>query len=68
MDFNNSPMPGYYYAFQYADGDPFYDVRWAVITELNGQTITSKRFILGVHRLAGGSYVPPVTLDSVVER
>ncbi len=60
------------YNFKYTDpNDPSgvsYDVRWAVVTQVNGSTVTSKRFILGVSQSGGDSFIPPVTLDTVVER
>jgi len=69
IDFGASPVTGY--SFTYADpNDPYgatFDVRWAVITRVNGSAITSRRFILGV-RQVGGTYVPPVTLDSMVSK
>ena len=60
------------YNFQYVDpNDPSrasYDVRWAVITLANGGAVTGKRFILGVSESGGSSFIPPVTLDTVVGR
>lgn len=60
------------YNFQYADpndpGGASYDVRWAVITQSNGGSVTSKRFILGVSQSGGGNFIPPVTLDTLVEK
>lgn len=69
IDFSGTPLSGY--NFQYTDpNDPSgvsYDVRWTVITHLNGSAITSKRIILGV-RQVGGGFVPPVTLDTMVQK
>jgi prepilin-type N-terminal cleavage/methylation domain-containing protein len=70
VDFSASTVAGY--NFSYKDpNDPYgvtYDVRWAVITEVNGTATTSRRFILGVRQLGGDTFVPPVTLDSMVEK
>jgi prepilin-type N-terminal cleavage/methylation domain-containing protein len=63
-------QPGY--NFQFVDvNDPTrtsYDIRWAVITVTNAAGPTSKRFIVGVRRLGGNAFYPPVTLDSMVEK
>lgn len=60
------------YSFTFADpndpGGVSYEVRWAVITQVNGGTVTGKRFILGVNQSGGPSFIPPVTLDAVVEK
>jgi hypothetical protein len=60
------------YNFTYADPDDpvgvSYDVRWAVITQAPGGSVSSKRFILGVSQSGGTSFLPPVTLDTVVEK
>lgn len=70
IDFSASPVTDY--SFTYTDpNDPYgvtYDLRWAVITKVSGTTITSKRFILGVSQSGGSTFVPPVTLDTVVEK
>lgn len=60
------------YHFTYTDAsDPTggsYDVRWAVVTTVSGGSVISKRFILGVSQSGGTDFIPPVTLDTVVER
>lgn len=60
------------YNFQYTDpNDPAgvqYDVRWAVITKVQGATVVSKRFILGVSQAGGNTFIPPVTLDATVTK
>jgi prepilin-type N-terminal cleavage/methylation domain-containing protein len=70
VDFSASQVDGY--SFSYADpNDPFgvnYDVRWAVVTTSNGPAIISRRFIVGVRQLGGSNFVPPVTLDALVEK
>jgi type II secretory pathway pseudopilin PulG len=70
IDFSASTVPGYNFSYQ-DPNDPYgvtYDVRWAVITGMNGASPTSKRFMLGVRQLGGSTFVPPVTLDTMVER
>jgi len=68
IDFSASPVDNY--SFSYTDpNDPFgitYDVRWAVVTTMNGTSIVSKRFFVGVRQLGGSSFVPAVTLDAMV--
>jgi len=60
------------YSFTYTDpNDPFgvtYDVRWAVVTTVNGASITGKRFFVGVRQLGGSTFVPAVTLDAMEEK
>jgi prepilin-type N-terminal cleavage/methylation domain-containing protein len=74
IDFSPSSLVSGY-NFTYTDPDDpqqvTYDVRWAVITYVNSNgLVTSKRIILGVRQSSpsGNTFVPPVTLDSVVER
>jgi len=70
IDFAAGQVTGY--NFQRADpSDPsgsFFDVRWAVITSVNGATITGKRFILGVRQQGGNGFFQPITLDTTVEK
>lgn len=67
-----APAPTNGFSFTYQDPtDPSgttYDVRWAVIVTGNGSTAASKRFILGVRRVGGNGYFPPITLDTMVSR
>jgi prepilin-type N-terminal cleavage/methylation domain-containing protein len=61
------------YSFTYQDpNDPFglvYDVRWAVITTLNDNGVTtSKRFILGTRKRGGNGIYRPVTLDTILSK
>src|SRR5579885_2547417 len=48
-------------------GASFY-IRWAVIITGNGSTVRGKRFIVGVRKLGGNGFFPPVTLDSAVRK
>jgi len=70
IDFSGAPVDNF--SFTYQDlNDPFavtYDVRWAVVTTVNGSSITGKRFFVGVRQLNGPSFVLPVTLDAMVEQ
>jgi len=70
VNFGVAQQPGY--SFNYLDpNDPShvtYDVRWAVVTQVNGTTVTGKRFVLGVRRLGGNQPLLPVTLDVMVEK
>lgn len=58
------------YSFVYHDpNDPsgvVYDVRWAVITTMNGSAVSSKRFILGARKKGGNGIYNPVTLDTIL--
>jgi len=70
IDFSGAPVDNF--SFTYTDpNDPFavsYDVRWAVVTTVNGTSITGKRFFVGVRQLNGSNFVPAVTLDAMVEQ
>jgi hypothetical protein len=70
VDFSASAVDNY--SFSYTDpNDPFgvtYDVRWAVVTTMQGTTIAGKRFFVGVRQLGGSNFVPAVTLDAMVKR
>lgn len=45
-----------------------YDVRWAVITTLNGSTVTAKRFIVGVWKRNRGVFNQPVNFDTTLQK
>jgi prepilin-type N-terminal cleavage/methylation domain-containing protein len=68
IDFSQSQVPGYYVT--YIDpNDPFqapYDVRWAVVTNTNGQAVCSRRLIVGVVRRSVETPSVPITLDTIV--
>jgi type II secretory pathway pseudopilin PulG len=70
IDFAAGQVPGY--NFSYIDpNDPYgasYDVRWAVITYVNGPQITGKRFLLGARQTGGAGFFLPLTLDTTVEK
>jgi hypothetical protein len=70
IDFSATAVANYSFTFPDST-DPTgttYDVRWAVIITGSTSRVTSKRFILGVRQLGGNGFLPPVTLDTVVER
>ncbi len=70
IDFSEAPVDGY--SFTYVDpNDPVastYDVRWAVVTQMNGSVVTGRRIILGVFRRGMRSPTMPVTLDTMVQK
>jgi type II secretory pathway pseudopilin PulG len=70
IDFSAAPQAGYSFPYQDPNdpGGAIYDVRWAVITGVNGTTVTSKRIILGIRQQGGNGYFQPITLDTMVER
>jgi len=70
INFGGAPIPGYSFTYQdpnSANGTTL-DVRWAVITSMNGPIVTGKRFILGVRQQGGNGYFLPITLDSTVAK
>jgi prepilin-type N-terminal cleavage/methylation domain-containing protein len=70
INFGAGQFAGYNFTYQ-DPADPSgltYDVRWAVITSMNGQIVSSKRLIVGVRQVGGNGYFQPVTLDTVVEK
>jgi len=70
IDFSAGQVSGY--SFSYIDpNDPFgatYDVRWAVVTYVQGSRVTGKRFLLGARQTGGNGFVLPLTLDTTVEK
>jgi prepilin-type N-terminal cleavage/methylation domain-containing protein len=70
IDFAAAPVDGY--NFTYLDpNDPYgaaYDVRWAVVTTVNGPITTGRRILLGVFRRGMRSPALPVTLDTMVSK
>jgi len=45
-----------------------YDVRWAVVTTVNGASITGKRFLWEFAQRGSSNFVPAVTLDAMEEK
>lgn len=70
INFSAGQVAGY--SFNYIDpNDPYgatYDVRWAVVTYVQGSRVTGKRFLLGARQTGGNGFVLPITLDTTVEK
>jgi len=70
IDFTATKVTGY--NLTYVDpNDSFsatYDVRWAVVTTLNGASLTAKRFIVGVWKKNTGVFNQPVNIDTTVQK
>jgi prepilin-type N-terminal cleavage/methylation domain-containing protein len=70
IDFTATKVTGY--NLTYVDpNDSFsatYDVRWAVVTTLNGTSLTAKRFIVGVWKKNTGVFNQPVNIDTTVQK
>jgi prepilin-type N-terminal cleavage/methylation domain-containing protein len=70
IDFSAGQVAGY--SFNYIDpNDPYgatYDVRWAVVTYVQGSRVTGKRFLLGARQVGGNGFALPLTLDTTVEK
>lgn len=67
IDYTASKVSGYNFLFTNPQDptDGAYDVRWAVITQVNSSSmVSSKRFIVGAQRIVGQQLLPPVTIDS----
>jgi prepilin-type N-terminal cleavage/methylation domain-containing protein len=71
INFTAAQVGGYSFTTPVDPEDPFgarYDVRWAVITDGNGKTASSRRFILSARLLGGNGYYLPLTLDAMVQK
>jgi len=77
IDFGAAVVAGYNYTFTDPNdlGDPAaptYQMRWAVISTVNGGVVVSKRFIVGCRRVGGGgngnSILLPAVVDTLVQR
>lgn len=70
INFTGGQVGGY--SYYYVDPEDTsgtkYDVRWAVINTGAAGNVYSRRFILGVQKSAGDTPLPPVTLDTTVEK
>jgi prepilin-type N-terminal cleavage/methylation domain-containing protein len=67
LDFTAAKVSGYYFLSTNAQdpSDGTYDVRWAVITQVNAAgKVAAKRFIVGAQRRVGTRVLPPVSLDA----
>jgi len=70
IDFTADKVPGY--SMTYVDPNDSqsarYDVRWAVVTTLNGASPTAKRFLVGVWKTPQDTFNQPVNLDTTIEK
>ena len=71
VDFNAAAVANY----NFTAADPnaavpaiAYEVRWSVITNMQGTTVVSKRFLVGVWKRDPRSVTPPVTVEAWVQR
>ena len=75
LDFTATPVPGYNYVFSDPNdqGDAAaasYRMRWAVISNVSGGVVVSKRFIVGCRRVGGTGQRPvnPAVVDTMVQK
>jgi hypothetical protein len=71
INFSVATVAGYSFTTPVDPEDPYgaqYDVRWAVITDGNGTTASSRRIILGARLVGGNRYYLPLTLDAMVQQ
>jgi len=71
INFTAGKVAGYNFTTVADPEDPFaaqFDIRWAVITDGNGATASSRRFIIGARQTNARSYIVPLTLDAMVQR
>jgi len=70
IDFSSSKVNGYNltYVDPHDSRSATYDVRWAVVTTLNGTNPTAKRFIVGVWKRNQGVFNQPVNIDTTLQR
>jgi prepilin-type N-terminal cleavage/methylation domain-containing protein len=71
INFSVAAVGGYSFNTPVDAQDPYgaqYDVRWAIITDGNGTTASSRRIILGARIVGGNRYYLPLTLDAMVQQ
>ena len=72
IDFSASPVTGFSipaYVDKYDPSGATFDVRWAVIPQVSGGKVISKRIIIGCRKTnATGQLLLPVTLDTWVQK
>ena len=70
INFAATPMPNYNFTYTNPnDAVPIpYEVRWSVITNMQGTTVVSKRFLVGVWRRDPRGVTIPVTVEAWVQR
>lgn len=68
IDFTAAPVAGYNFTYADPNGPSgSYEVRWAVVSNVSGGTVISKRFILGARRSGGNGIFWPITIDTLVQ-
>jgi Tfp pilus assembly protein PilV len=70
IDFTATPVASYNYSFTDAN-DPTgasYQMRWAVISNITGGVVVSKRFIVGCLRNGGTQFRSPAIVDTLVQK
>jgi hypothetical protein len=70
INFTGAQVAGYSYNYRDPEDTTgvFYDVRWAFVLTGTAGNVTSRRIILGVRKAGGDVPLPPVTLDTLVEK
>jgi prepilin-type N-terminal cleavage/methylation domain-containing protein len=71
INYSVAQVGGYSFTTPVDAQDPYrsqYDVRWAVITDGNGTTASSRRIIISARLLGGNRYGLPLTLDAMVQQ
>jgi type II secretory pathway pseudopilin PulG len=70
IDFTAPAVAGYNYLYTdpNSSAGPVYEVRWAVVVQMIGTAVASKRFLVGVWKRDPTQVTLPVTLDAWVKR
>lgn len=70
VDFTAAAVANYNFNFVDANDpvQPTYQVRWAVITNVQAGIIVSKRFLVGVYNQNNTAMLPPVTVEAGVQK
>lgn len=71
INFSAAKVANYNFTSPVDPEDPYgarFDVRWAVITDGNGTSASSRRIILSARQINAKTYVLPLTLDAMVQR
>jgi hypothetical protein len=65
---SGTPPQGYYLDLSDYPGGPTFELRWAVISEVNSGKVISRRIIIGCKRTNSSQPTFPVTLDTWIEK
>jgi prepilin-type N-terminal cleavage/methylation domain-containing protein len=71
INYSGAQVGGYGFTTLADPEDPYsarYDVRWAVITDGNGTSASSRRIIISARLLSGNGFTLPLTLDAMVQQ